>query len=845
MVDFKKKLGAKSIEKKVNPVEIYDELDRKSETSILRPVQKEILTDWWLHRREDKDLILKLHTGQGKTLIGLLMLQSRLNEKKEPCLYVCPNIYLLQQTCQEADKFGIGYVTISNDNSLPEEFLNSDKILIVHVQKVFNGKSIFGVGGKFTRVNTIILDDSHACIDFINDSFKIKIDNKHEIYTKLIQLFEDDLKGQGEGSFLEIKSGNYNTLLPVPYWSWEDKKSEVIKLILQYVDDKRVMFTWDLIKNNIESCQCFFSGQELEISPFISPVHQFGTFSKAEHKILMSATTQNDSFFIKGLGLDVKAVKNPLVYKDEKWSGEKMILIPSLIHDRLDRISIINRFAKPSATRKVGVVVITPNFTKASTYKHCGSVVADKENIFEEINNLKDNQYKNTIVLVNRYDGIDLPDNSCRLLIIDSMPYANSLTEKYEEQCRSNSDPINIKAAQRIEQGLGRSVRGEKDYSVILIIGHDLVKFLKSVNSNKFFSEQTRRQIEIGIEVGKFAKEELEEQGKEPLDVVTNLINQCLKRDEGWKEFYKEKMDADFSNESNDSKNFIEILDLERKAEDSLYINETENAINYVQKIIDSYCNENQTEKGWYLQILARYQYRISKLDSNKTQKSAFKNNTHLLKPKDGINYKKLQYISENRIKRIREWISSQTTYEELLMNVNDILESFSFGQPSEKFEKALQDLGIAIGLLSQRPDREFKKGADNLWCSENSQYFIFECKSEVEDSRTEITKSETGQMNNHCAWFEQEYKTEKVKRILIIPTKNVSSQGGFTHEVEIMRKGSLKLLKDNVKSFFKEFKDYRIQDISDSKIQEWLVFHKLDVASLLREYSEQYYQKK
>jgi large exoprotein involved in heme utilization and adhesion len=45
-----------------------------------------------------------------------------------------------------------------------------------------------------------------------------------------------------------------------------------------------------------------------------------------------------------------------------------------------------------------------------------------------------------------------------------------------------------------------------------------------------------------------------------------------------------------------------------------------------------------------------------------------------------------------------------------------------------------------------------------------------------VEDSRSEITKSETGQMNNHCAWFEQEYNTDKVKRILIIPTTTVSA---------------------------------------------------------------------
>ncbi len=87
MVDFKKKLGLKSIEKKVNPVEIYDELDRRSQTGPLRTVQEEVLTNWWLNRKDEKDLVLKLHTGQGKTLIGLLILQSKLNQKKGAYIY--------------------------------------------------------------------------------------------------------------------------------------------------------------------------------------------------------------------------------------------------------------------------------------------------------------------------------------------------------------------------------------------------------------------------------------------------------------------------------------------------------------------------------------------------------------------------------------------------------------------------------------------------------------------------------------------------------------------------------------------------------------------------------------
>ncbi|MFQ7716561.1 MAG: DEAD/DEAH box helicase [Blautia sp.] len=66
--------------------------------------------EWYTKRRADKDLIIKLHTGEGKTLVGLLLLQSLLNSKEGPCLYICPNKYLVRQVCSEADKFGIPFV---------------------------------------------------------------------------------------------------------------------------------------------------------------------------------------------------------------------------------------------------------------------------------------------------------------------------------------------------------------------------------------------------------------------------------------------------------------------------------------------------------------------------------------------------------------------------------------------------------------------------------------------------------------------------------------------------------------------------------------------------------------
>ncbi|ADQ80344.1 DEAD-like helicase [Paludibacter propionicigenes WB4] len=839
MVDFKKKLGKTQIDKKTDPLEIYNSLDRRSITGPLRPAQSRILSDWFSNHQEDKDLIIKLHTGEGKTLIGLLILLSKINQDEGPCLYICPNIYLVKQAALEAQKFGIPFCLLEADNQIPNDFLDGKKILITHVQVLFNGKSKFGLDHNYIEVSNIILDDSHACIDSIKSSFTVKIRREHLLYNTILTLFEDDLKEQGEGSFLDIKANIYNTLIVIPYWAWIDKKSDVLSALSAYSDTVELTFVWPIIKNQLENCQAFITAKGIEIVPLFIPINSFCSFSKANQRILMSATTQDDSFFIKGLGFNVEAIKKPLINPEQTWSGEKMLLIPSLIDDSLDRDLVVSFFAKP-AERPFGTVALVSSFRTADQYEHIGSEIANSQNIFDQVSALKRGEITKTLVIVNRYDGIDLPDESCRILIIDSMPFFESFCDRYEEQCRVNSDVINVKLAQRIEQGLGRSVRGEKDYSAILIIGESLVKFVKSVRTNKYFSAQTRKQIELGLEIAEMAKDELKAD-ETALKVVTSLINQSIKRDEGWKEFYKEEMNK-IDNISTEN-NIYTVLQLEKEAELANLKGDNEAACKKIQNILDNYVQE-VAERGWYLQLLARYQYFISKSESNRLQKSAFESNSQMLKPKDGISYKKLEFINENRIKRIKQWISKFNSYSELSLAIDSILGDFSFGVNAEKFESATMEIGNLLGFISQRPDKEFRKGPDNLWCGVENKFFLIECKSEVDDSREEISKHEAGQMNSHCGWFESEYSDSSVKRILIIPTRKLSYYGDFTHDVEIMRKNKLNGLKKNIKAYSKEFRTFNINEISDEKFQELLNTHKLDITSLEIEYTEKYTKK-
>ena len=241
----------------------------------------------------------------------------------------------------------------------------------------------------------------------------------------------------------------------------------------------------------------------------------------------------------------------------------------------------------------------------------------------------------------------------------------------------------------------------------------------------------------------------------------------------------------------------------------------------------------------------------VKVVDAFKPKAFIFENVTGMLSAKPGgipvVNriydaFKKIGYINENRNKRIRTYISQFKNYEDFSLAINDTLANLSFGISAEKFEKALCETGSLLGFISQRPDKEIRKGPDNLWCGIDNQYFLFECKTEVDGNRPDIHKHEVGQMNNHCGWFENEYKEKpNVKYVMIIPTLFVAHDANFTHDVEIMRMGKLKSLKKNIANFVKEFKSYNLQELSDDVIQNAIAIHQLDIKNLLTDYSEKY----
>lgn len=830
MVDFKKRLSGKKVIAPTDPVALYDTLDRAHDKGPLRPAQQAVLTEWYTSRQEQRDVIVKLHTGQGKTLIGLLMLQSRLNDGKGPVMYLCPDNFLITQTCDQAKQFGIK--TCIADPDLPEEFHNSKAILVTSVQKLFNGLTKFGLNRDSIDVGTILMDDAHACSDSIREQCRIRIPKEDAAYQSIRTLFEADLEHQGVGTFADIQNHKRDAFLPIPYWAWIDHESDIAQILAAATDRNPVKFAWPVLKNMLAHCQCVVSGVALEIEPHIPPLAAFGSYWKAPHRIFMSATVTDDAFLIKGLQLSPETITRPLTYSKESWSGEKMVLLPSLIHEELDRSTIVKWLGEPMPSRSFGVVALVSSFSNSRDWEGYGAVIAKKGTMTEIVGSLRRGEFEKAVVLANRYDGVDLPDDACRILVFDGKPYSESLIDLHQEDCRPDSEATLMRTVRTIEQGMGRSVRGEKDYSVIIIVGGDITRMVREKRSRKHLSSQMATQIEIGLQIAEMAAEEIKE-GKSPINALQGLLNQCLGRDTGWKAFYTEQMAEVEPSLPNDR--ILKAFVAELNAESAFVKGDYQGAVAQLQDSLDN-GSVDKADVGWYLQDMARYQYQANRTESVRLQLAAHAANRLLLLPAAGVVITKLTLVSQGRMERIIEWITKFENYHQLDIALSEITGRLVFGVKADRFEQALHELSEALGFAGERPDKVWKEGPDNLWAIDAKHYVLWECKNEVELTRAEIDKREAEQMNRSFAWFKKHYPGAEVTNILIHPTNVLQSAACFLEQVEIMRQKELRHFVKRVRLFFKSLESQDFLSLSLSHLQELADRHSLSTASFLKE---------
>src|SRR5262249_25003930 len=96
--------------KDTDPEKIFESFTLRGTVENLWSPQAAALREW--HRqREARDVVIEMNTGGGKTLVGLLVAQSLVNETGKCVLYVCPTNQLVEQAGSKAHECGIEVAT--------------------------------------------------------------------------------------------------------------------------------------------------------------------------------------------------------------------------------------------------------------------------------------------------------------------------------------------------------------------------------------------------------------------------------------------------------------------------------------------------------------------------------------------------------------------------------------------------------------------------------------------------------------------------------------------------------------------------------------------------------------
>lgn len=823
--DFSKLASSGAIADITEPATLFDALPNKDEGyGYLRAVQKTVL-DAWSVRRHERDVVVKTNTGGGKTIVGLLMLQCCLHEKKGPALYLAPDPHLAQRVSNEASKLGLAVVM----DPQASKFLSGEAICVTTMQTLINGRTRFGLVGPAGRqplkVGSIVVDDAHAALKLTEDNSRLNIPSTHTAYAPLLHLFEEDLSAQGLNAFKNIEDGDRDSVLRVPFWAWCGKQEAVLDILRPHRGDDTFKWTWPLVDDLLPWCQAVVSADAFEIMPPCPPIEKFSSFAEAKRRIYLTATLADDSVLVTHFDADPDNVAASVVPESAADLGDRLILAPQELNPDITHAQVRGLARKIADSHNV--VVLVPSWRQASEWGGEADLkVSTADDISAAVERLT-HEHVGVVVIVNRYDGIDLPDEACRLLIIDSLPFASGI-ERREAVALRDSEAMVTRQLQRLEQGMGRGVRSRDDRCAVLLLGPRLTQLVARTDVADRLSAATRAQLELSRRVAS----KLE--GSD-ITALHGVITQVIEADLGFRTLSREALLGITYGPALLSPPAKHL----RAAYNSAVAGRATEAAQHSQAAVRA-AHDSGDERlaGWVGETHAAYLQSVDPVAAQEALSMAGRANSAVLRPLAEIDYKKIGSTSPQSEQAANYLTARYSSGIDLIVGIDAILTDIAWdNERTDEAEAAIADLGLHLGFTSQQPELLYGIGSDVLWALGNHAYAVIEAKTGATSSL--IWKKDINQLGGSVNWCMSEYGSDAtVIPVVVHPSHTIEQSGTAPSGTRVITEGTLKGLKLAVRSYARALAhdhQYRLPAVLDQQLQH----HKLTAGTLIDEFSE------
>jgi hypothetical protein len=512
-------LGFKGKTKKVqqqfeSPEEMYlrGSLPRTADAvSSLWIHQGDVLRAYAEKHEDTPDLALELPTGTGKTMPGLLISEWVRRKAEGPVLYAAPTRQLADQVLTTAQNEGIPARLLVGSHhawspTAEADVEGGEAIAITTYSSIFNSHP------KLPEPRLIVLDDAHAGEQFVGEQYGVTI-RRHEAEGAYLQILEA-LRPFLSGLQIQRLQGppdpgaHHQVRLILP---------AVVPAALAQLDtalaklSEPFKFQFAMIRGGLASCCVYLSYSGIQIRPMVPPTFENKVFSRAVQRVYLSATLGSGGELERAFGRS-EITRMPLPSKTPPRSGRRLFVFPDVVTGD-DAIGL----TKSIVAIKNKALVLSQT-TSAIAERVAGELAPNGVPTFgkEVVEHGLATFAKaptGVLGLANRYDGMDLPGDDCRIVVLGGKPDAVSLQEKFLSERAEASAALAERLRTRIVQGAGRATRGPNDYAVVVVIGTDIMRYFSRQENQTALEPELQAEVQFGWQNSK---------GEDPADVLEN-----------------------------------------------------------------------------------------------------------------------------------------------------------------------------------------------------------------------------------------------------------------------------------------------------------------------------------
>jgi hypothetical protein len=479
-----------------SPEELFYGLTRNKSHAYIRGQQQDVLREY-KKISGGRDIGFELPTGTGKTTVGLLVAEWK-RRTGQRAAYLALTNQLAAQVLEESDRLGISCADLRGTKkarSPVEEgrYLTGEAVGVTTYANLFNTNPIIQPSG------VIIFDDAHSGEQTCADMWTVTITDP-SLFNSALAALKASLT---DAQFNAILYGSDPTNVQLCDVLGHP---ECIPSVLALMNESELgtqKFRWGLIKHNLSACLFLVGLGEIAIRPIIAPTDTHKPFAETEQRIYLSATLGGEGDLQRAYNINGNV---QLLRANAPHWGRRYIFVPGLYSDDESAAAVIGSAWDAMSVRRA--VLLAPSERQMlSHFSQLQAVFSIKpiQMLAQQIGDSLTpftSQTEVMLTLAGRYDGLDLPDDSCRLLIMAESPAAVNALERHLSTQWKLGPLVKKRERTRLIQGMGRCTRNAADFSVIFWMGQSLVNAAAS-GLTKHMPPELQAELTWGIEQSK------------------------------------------------------------------------------------------------------------------------------------------------------------------------------------------------------------------------------------------------------------------------------------------------------------------------------------------------------